>query len=337
MTDYKKEYGFEGILGHEKVIEHLKNSIAADRVSHAYIIEGPTGSGKMRLAKAFAMTLLCEKGGTSPCMECQSCRQVMHDAQPDLIYVTHDKPRTISVEDIRRQVVNDIAIRPEQSRYKVYIIDEAEKMNESAQNALLKTIEEPPEYAVVLLLATSSSVFLPTITSRCVTLTLRAVPEDMIVKFLMEKTDVDEQRARVCAAFSQGVPGKAYMLAQSDDFAQVKEAAIRLVKRITEIDETEMGQEIRRINEYHLEPSDYLDILTVWYRDVLQFKATQDANALIFKDEVLEVKRQASKISYPGLEEILEALDKAKTRLHANVNYDLTMELLLETIKENQK
>jgi DNA polymerase III subunit delta' len=329
-------YGFSGIIGHEQLIEHLKGSIEAKRVSHAYILEGAKGSGKGLLAKAFAMTLLCEKEQTEPCMECHSCKQIMHDAQPDLIYVSHEKPRTITVDDIRSQLVADVAIRPEESKYKVYIIDEAEKMNEAAQNALLKTIEEPPEYAVILLLTTSASVFLPTITSRCVTLTLRPVADKQIVEFLKEK-GIEEEKAKICAAFAQGVPGKAVMLAQSEDFSMVKESAIRLLKRIAEIDTAEMAQQIRRINEFHMDLTDYLDILVVWYRDVLQFKATQDANGLIFKDEVLELKRQSNRISYSGIEEIIDALQKAKERLRANVNYDLTMELLLSTIKENQK
>lgn len=331
-----KGYGFSNIIGHEQLIEHLKKSIEAKRISHAYILEGPKGSGKNLLAKAFAMTLLCEKKGNEPCMSCHSCKQVMHDAQPDLVYVTHEKPRTITVDDIRSQLVSDVVIRPEESDYKIYIVDEAEKMNEAAQNALLKTIEEPPEYAVILLLTTSASSFLPTISSRCVTLTLHPVADKEIVDFLKEN-DIEEEKAKICAAFAQGVPGKAIMLAQSEDFSGIKEAAIRLLKRIAEIDTAEMGQQIRRINEFHMDLTDYLDILVIWYRDVLQFKATQDANGLIFKDEVLEIRRQSNLISYAGIKDIIEALQKAKERLRANVNYDLTMELLLSTIKENQK
>ena len=92
----------------------------------------------------------------------------MNHNQPDIIYVTHEKPNTLSVADIRSQLVNDVDVKPYSSRYKIYIVDEAEKMNQQAQNALLKTIEEPPAYAVIILLTTNADAFLPTILSRCV-------------------------------------------------------------------------------------------------------------------------------------------------------------------------
>ena len=179
--------GFKAILGHEQIIEHLQNAVTMDKVSHAYIINGPDKSGKMMLAEAFAQTLECEKledvvknaaqpSDVEPCMECHSCKQAMTKNQPDIIYVRHEKPNTISVDDIRTQVNNDIVIKPYSSRYKIYMIDEAEKMNEQAQNALLKTIEEPPAYAILILLTTNAAAFLPTILSRCVTLNIKAVP-----------------------------------------------------------------------------------------------------------------------------------------------------------------
>ena len=151
--------GFKDIIGHEQIIEHLQNAIGMDKVSHAYIINGPDKSGKMMLAEAFAMALQCEKHGKEACMECHSCRQALGHNQPDIIYVNHDKPNTISVDDIRTQVNNDIDVKPYSSEHKIYIIDEAEKMNQQAQNALLKTIEEPPAYAVIMLLTTNADTF----------------------------------------------------------------------------------------------------------------------------------------------------------------------------------
>lgn len=327
--------GFLDIIGHEQIIEHLKNAIASDKVNHAYIFNGPDKSGKMMLAEAFAQTLQCEKGGQEPCMECKSCHQAADHNQPDIIYISHEKPNTISVDDIRVQLNNDIVIKPYSSRYKVYIVDEAEKMNVQAQNALLKTIEEPPEYAVILLLTTNADAFLPTILSRCILLNLKAVTSNVIRDFLMKKRHIPDYQADVCAAFAQGNVGKALQLASSDDFNELKASALQLLKRLEDIDLYEMMAAVRQISEYKLSINDYFDLMMVWFRDILYMKATNDVNGLIFKDEVYDIKKQAAKRSYQGIETILEALEKAKVRISANVNFDLVIELLLLTIKEN--
>ena len=338
--------GFKAILGHEQIIEHLQNAVTMDKVSHAYIINGPDKSGKMMLAEAFAQTLECEKledvmknaaqpSDVEPCMECHSCKQAMTKNQPDIIYVRHEKPNTISVDDIRTQVNNDIVIKPYSSRYKIYMIDEAEKMNEQAQNALLKTIEEPPAYAILILLTTNAAAFLPTILSRCVTLNLKAVPDEKIKKFLMAHYQIPDYQADVCVAFAQGNVGKAIQLASSEEFNELKDAVLQLIKRLRDIDLYEMTEAVKQISEYKLQINDYFDLMMIWYRDVLYYKATKDVNGLIFKDEVYDIKRQAEQSSYNGIEEILQALSKAQVRLNANVNFDLVIELLLLTIKEN--
>ncbi len=327
--------GFHEIVGHEPIIKHLRNAIAHDMVSHAYILNGPEYSGKMMLAEAFAAALQCEGEGERPCLSCRSCRQAADHNQPDIIYVQHEKPGTIGVDDIRVQINSDIAIKPYSSRYKVYIVDDAQKMNQQAQNALLKTIEEPPAYAVILLLTTNADSFLQTILSRCITLNLKAVKEDVIREYLMKHYQIPDYQADVCAAFSQGNVGKAIQLASSEDFGELKDSMLQLVKRLEDIDLYEFSGAIKQIGEYKLQINDYFDLITIWFRDVLYMKATNDVNGLIFKDEVYDIKRQAAKRSYQGIEVILKALQTSKVRLNANVNFDLTLELLLLTIKEN--
>lgn len=327
--------GFKEIIGHEQIIEHLQNAITMDKISHAYILNGPDKAGKKMIAEAFAMTLQCEKKEKNPCLECHSCKQAINHNQPDIIYVQHEKPNTISVDDIRNQVNRDIDVKPYGSPYKIYIVDEAEKMNVQAQNALLKTIEEPPAYAIILLLTSNADAFLPTIRSRCVTLNLKVVPDKMIKKYLMEQRGVPDYQADVCVAFAQGNVGKAIALASSEDFNELKSAAVQLMKRIKDIDLYELTEAVKQISEFKLQINDYFDIMMIWYRDILLYKATLDVNGLIFKDEVYDIKKQASKSSYNGIETILDALEKAKLRLNANVNFDLVMELLLLTIKEN--
>ena len=195
--------GFKDIVGNEQIIEHLQNAISMGKVSHAYIINGPQLSGKMMIAEAFARALQCEKEGTDGCGECKSCHQADDHNHPDIIYVSHEKPNNISVDDIRTQLNNDIVIKPYSSKYKIYIVDEAEKMNQQAQNALLKTIEEPPAYAVIMLLTTNADSFLQTIRSRCITLNMKSVKDEVIKAYLMNEKHIPDYQADISAAFAQ--------------------------------------------------------------------------------------------------------------------------------------
>lgn len=327
--------GFADVIGHEQTIEHMKKAIRLHKVSHAYIISGEKGSGKKLLAGIFAQTLQCERQGEEPCGVCHSCRQALSGNQPDIIRVTHEKPNSIGVDDVREQLNGDIRIKPYSSPHKIYIVDEAEKLTPQAQNAILKTIEEPPEYAVILLLAANTGMLLPTIRSRCVTLDLKPVDSRLVKKYLMEENEIPEYRADVCTAFAQGNVGKAKRLALSSSFSEMLEHALHLLRHLDELEIDGLIEDLKRINTYKLEIQDYLDLLTVWYRDVLMFKATQDAGSLIFSGELRSIREKAVKSSYEGLERIIKALEKAKLRLNANVNFDLTMELLLLTMKEN--
>lgn len=331
---------FDEIIGQEQIKEHLRGALKRNQISHAYIIHGERSSGKEYIARLFAMALQCEKrnggdGGTEPCGECHSCRQALSDNHPDIIRVLHEKPNTIGVEDIRTQINQDIVIKPYSSPHKVYIMNEGEKMTPQAQNALLKTLEEPPAYAVIIILTTNIDAMLPTILSRCVCLHMKPAPDEEIRTYLMEQLKVPDYKADVCVAFARGNVGKAKALATSEEFDNIKADAVSLLKYIAEMDTSEMVDAIKKISEYKLNIDDYLDIIAVWYRDVLLFKATNDANHLIFKDEIQYIRKVADKSSYEGIEYIIQAIERSKSRLKANVNFDLTMELLLLAIKEN--
>lgn len=327
--------GFKDIIGQEQIRAHLQTAIRLHKVSHAYIINGERSSGKEFIAKIFAMALQCEKGGDEPCQECHSCRQALSSNHPDIIRLVHEKPNTISVEDIRTQINQDMGIKPYQGPYKIYLINEGEKMTVQAQNALLKTLEEPPEYGVIIILTSSMESLLPTILSRCVVLNMRPVQDERVKKYLMETLQIPDYKAEVCTAFARGNIGRAKLLASSEEFEKVREEAVTLLKYINELEISEVVTAIKKITEYQFDVSDYLDILSIWYRDILMFKAMNDVNHLIFRQEIQYIRKVADRSSYEGIETILNALDKAKARLAANVSFELTMELLLLTIKEN--
>ena len=325
---------FKDVVGHKDILKYISSAVENNRVSHAYILNGERGSGKKMLANLFAMTLE-STGQEKPCNECHSCKQAESGNHPDIIRVTHEKPNSISVDDIRTQVNNTVDIKPYQGPYKVYIIPQADMMTPQAQNAILKTIEEPPSYAVFLLLTENAETLLPTINSRCVMLKLRNIKDTLIKKYLMENLEIPDYKADMCTAFAQGNMGRAIMLANSDHFNEIREEAVQLLKHINEMELNEIVAAVKNISVYKLEITDYLDIIMIWYRDVLLYKATKEIDKVVFKDQLQSIKEQARKSSYEGIELILESLEKAKARLKANVNFDLVMELLFLTIKEN--
>ena len=325
--------GFEGILGNDMLKEHFKKAIESHRISHAYILTGEEGMGRKSIANAFAMTLLCEKGGSEPCMVCHSCKQVLAGGHPDLIYVTHTKPNSIGVDDIREQINDTVMIRPYSSYFKIYIVDEAEKMTVQAQNALLKTIEEPPSYAVIILITTNQDAFLPTILSRCVQLKLKPLKDFTVKSYLTEHLNVPERDAEICAAFARGNLGKAIYLSSSEEFKELYQQVMQLIRNIGTMDVSALLDSIRSMKEQNFDIGEILDLLQLWYRDVLMYKVTKDMNLLIFKDEYKRINEMGQTVGYSGLENILNAIDTARARLDANVNMELVMELLLLTVK----
>ncbi len=325
--------GFQSILGHERIKTNLKNALEQRQVSHAYILAGEDGSGRMLLAKTFAMALLCESGGSEPCGECHSCVQFASDNHPDVKYITHEKS-VISVNDIRAQIVNDAPIKPYSGMYKVYIVPDAEKMNVQAQNALLKTLEEPPEYVVIILITTNAESFLQTIRSRCITLQCKPLVDRAVKDYLLKNMHLSEEEADVCTAFARGNVGRAMKLAGSAEFADMREQVLRLLKQVKDMDIAQMQAALKELKETS-DISMCIDLMQLWYRDVLMFKATKDMNSFIFKEEFSYIRRLAEKSDFAGIERILKAMDQAKARLEANVNFELAMELMLLTMKEN--
>ncbi|WFR57466.1 DNA polymerase III subunit delta' [Anaerocolumna sp. AGMB13025] len=327
---------FNHIIGHEQIIQHLREAIRSGKVSHAYIFSGEDGAGKNLLSNAFAMSLQCEDREETKdgCGKCRSCIQAASDNHPDIIRVTHEKA-SIGVDDVRIQINNDILVKPYSSTYKIYIIDEAEKLTEAAQNALLKTIEEPPAYAVIMLLTNNLNALLPTILSRCITLKLKAVDKELMKQYLMTEYKVPDYQAELSAVFAQGNVGKAVKYASSEDFNERKNDVLHLLKYIDEMELYEVVDGLKRLSDKKDGMNDYLDLMLIWYRDVLMYKVTNDLNLLTYKSEYQDITKQASLKSYEGIEKIIAAIEKAKIRLNANVNFDIAIELMLFTIKEN--
>lgn len=326
-------FSFSEIVGHEQIKEHMQAAIRDKKPFHAYLFQGEEGVGKEALARTFAAGLQCQsESADKPCKECVSCRQMESGNQPDVIWVTREKA-SLGVDEIREQLCNTMDIKPFSSPYKIYLVPEAEKMTEAAQNALLKTIEEPPEYGIVILMTSNISALLPTIQSRCLTMEFRPLSTAVVESYVKEHCQVPDYQARASAAFAQGNLGKAMRYAKSEDFIERKDHIISLQRHVEQMDLSEMLAVIKDLGTRKDEVRDYIDLMVLWYRDVLLFKATKDINQLLFQDEASYISREGSHRSYEKIEEILQAFEKAKVRLRANVNFDITMELMLLTLK----
>ena len=190
---------------------------------------------------------------------------------------------------------------------------------------------------VILLLTNNIDSLLPTILSRCVTLNLKPVKTALIEKYLMERCQVPDYMAKISAGFSQGNVGKALRYSNSPDFMELKDETLHVLKYIDEMEIYEVVEAVRHLSEHKLEINDCIDFMQLWYRDILMFKVTKDPNTLLFKDEYRFISEQAKKRGYEELENIIKAMDKAKRRLDANVNFDVAIELMLLTIKENKR
>ena len=323
---------FQDVIGQEQITGHLQNAIRMGKISHAYIIQGEAGSGKKMLADIFATTLQCEEGGIEPCGHCQSCKQALSGNHPDIRHLIHEKA-TIGVDDIRLQLNNDIMVKPYSRPYKVYIIDEAEKMTEQAQNAMLKTIEEPPEYAIILLLTVNAKLLLPTILSRCILLNVRPVARGAITKLLTERHGIAKYMAEVAADFADGVPGKAIAYAQSGEFVEQKEEVLKVLRRLSSMQADELYKKVKDWAGRKQELPEVLQLMNLWYRDVLVMKSTGGAGRPVFREEENELRRQAEQLSFRRIEENIEAIDEMQARMNANVNTEVAMEVLMYTLR----
>lgn len=327
--------GYEKITGYSDIKSMLKKSVQKDKIGHAYIFSGEAGSGKTLMAGMFAASILCEKHTGEACLECPACKKVLSRNHPDLIIVQHEKTASIGVDDIREQVVGDVQIRPFESEHKIYIIPEANLMTAQAQNAILKTLEEPPQYAVIMLLVENTDALLPTVLSRCSTVSFRPLPDETVRKYLEDELLVPASAASLYAALAMGKIGVAKKLARSDEFSERMNVSIHYLKGSKDVDAIRRIDMTRRLALNKAVINEYLDIFTIWFRDVLLFKATREKDDVIIKDELTAIKDRAAVSSYEGLQAILDAIDNARIRLKANVEPELVMELLLLVISEN--
>jgi DNA polymerase-3 subunit delta' len=196
---------FDDMIGQDRVANFLRTVTAAHRVGHAYLFVGAPGSGKATAAKALACAVLCEDNG---CGACSACQRVKRGVHPDVRGIRPEGAAGYLAEQVR-DIIRDVNLSPIESAHKVYLIHDADLFNDASANALLKTIEEPPEDVVMVLLAHSYDAVLPTIASRCQIVRFRRIPQAEAAQILVAQTGAEQPEAAAALAAAGGVIARA--------------------------------------------------------------------------------------------------------------------------------
>lgn len=259
---------FSQIIGREEIIEYFLKAYAAGRLSHAYIVEGERGIGKRTLVDAFANFLVCENpNGREVCRSCRSCIQFDTGNHPDIIYLQPSKKTGYGVDDIRDGILSEVDIRPYQSRFKLYIIEEAETMSVAAQNVLLKTIEEPPVYAIFFLLAANKSKLLETVLSRCIQLKMPVLSGEEMTEYL---SMTGKTEAKDLIPFAEGNIGRLLQLYESESFAAMKRDLENLLDRFIKSEERGIIEWTKILASYKDNLEEALTVLQIIVRERLR-------------------------------------------------------------------
>lgn len=330
-------YDYNKIIGHADVIQYFRKTIKSKNISHSYLIEGSEGIGKELLAKTFAKALLCEeKGRIDPCHKCTSCIMMETGNNPDYFEV-FSKKVSIGVDDIREQVVEKMDIKPYRSKYKIFIIPEAERMTIQAQNALLKTIEEPPSYGIVILLTKNPAKIISTVHSRCARIRTLPLPNKIIKDHIQQNYGLEEWEADLYADFSGGSIGRAEQMVEDEGFWDLRQKSIDYIIKLENVDLIELYDMAAEIEKDKEDLPQILEFWMIWYRDLLLYKKLEKEDYLFYKDFKNLLLDRAENLTYTRINDNFDAIIKAKEQLDKNINVMLIIENLLLDIKERKK
>ena len=306
---------FEKIKGQNFAKKYLTNSIKSNMVSHAYMFEGPNGIGKNTMARELAAILL----------EMENLFN-----SPDYIEIKPDG-NSIKIAQIRK-LQSDILVKPYKS-YKIYVIDEAQKMTVEAQNALLKTLEEPPKYAIIILITNNKESLLDTIKSRCEIIKFTPIPMQEVASYLTVN-GIDSKRASLLANFSRGSMKKAIELSESEEFHLMREEVQKYVETFLNGNLIEIIDIQSSIEKYKDQITNVLDLLINYFRDIMMVKENVDNSMIINLDRLIFVKNMSNKTTYSQLSKIIDIIEETKNKLRSNCNFNISIQVMTLNIYE---
>lgn len=306
---------FNNIIGQEFAKKYITNSIKNDKFNHAYMFEGIDGIGKNLFAKEFGKLLI-------------NVDNV--DNSPDYINI-EPTGSSIKIAQIR-ELQSDIIIKPH-SKYKIYVINHAEKMTVESQNALLKTLEEPPEYAIIILITNNKESLLPTIKSRCEIIKFLPISIMELKRYLMDR-GVEEKRSALLANFSRGSIEKALELSESSDFSIMRDDIQKYIQDILDKNMVEILNISSDMDKYKDKVIIVLDMMINYFRDIMICKDRADKDMLINGDRITFIQNMSSKITYSQVSKIIDIIEEAKRKMRSNCNFSVSIQVMALNIYE---
>lgn len=326
---------FEKIIGNEDAKNYFKKAVEEKQLSHSYIFEGAYGVGKNTFALELAKFILCEeKEGDKPCNECKSCSMINASTHPDVIQIEKDTKIT-KVETIRENIVREMDIKPYQSDYKIIIVKAADSMSIQGQNAMLKTIEEPPSYGIIILVCENLASLLPTIKSRCIVVRFNPIDKEQMRRYLQSK-GINGIQQEVFEQISNGSIGVINDILQDETYLEIRKQSINYLSRLEKAQIMEIYEIVKEITDDKENIERLLEFWLLWYRDIAVVKATNSSN-LYYKDYQQQLLDMSSKLTYNKVSQNIEFIKKAILDIRQNIYSTFVIENLLLKLKERKK